>query len=225
MSAIFEGRVSDSPYVDMIWRVQIGRDYAPVCPADGHWDILFLRPPGRVEISVEGPLTKATPKTHAEGTEALVIRFKLGTFLPSLPIQNLVDGAAVLPLAARSSFWLHGAAWQLPDYNNVETFVGRLVRDSVLLRDPVVNMVLEGQPPERSSRTVRRRFLRATGLTPKALEQIARAQQAAALLEQGVAIPDAVYQAGYADQPHMTRALKRFIGQTPAQIAQVRKPE
>jgi AraC-like DNA-binding protein len=25
-------------------------------------------------------------------------------------------------------------------------------------------------------------------------------------------------QAGYYDQPHMTRALKRFVGQTPAEI-------
>ena len=28
----------------------------------------------------------------------------------------------------------------------------------------------------------------------------------------------APYHAGYADQPHLTRSLKRFIGQTPAQI-------
>jgi AraC-like DNA-binding protein len=30
--------------------------------------------------------------------------------------------------------------------------------------------------------------------------------------------PDVVYEAGYFDQPHLTRALKHFIGQTPAQI-------
>jgi methylphosphotriester-DNA--protein-cysteine methyltransferase len=76
-----------------------------------------------------------------------------------------------------------------------------------------------------SSRTVRRRFLLATGLTPKAIQQIERAQKAAALLEQGVSILDAVYQAGYADQPHMTRSLRRFTGQTPAQIARVSAPE
>jgi AraC-like DNA-binding protein len=34
-----------------------------------------------------------------------------------------------------------------------------------------------------------------------------------------------VYQAGYADQSHMTRSLKHFIGYTPAQIAQIRKPK
>ncbi|HEV8194086.1 MAG TPA: AraC family transcriptional regulator [Ktedonobacterales bacterium] len=41
---------------------------------------------------------------------------------------------------------------------------------------------------------------------------------ATALLEQGVPISDVIYQAGYFDQPHLTRSLKRFMGQTPAQI-------
>jgi len=63
--------------------------------------------------------------------------------------------------------------------------------------------------------------LLATGLTPKRIEQIERAQQAAALLEQGVSLLDAVYQIGYADRPYMTRSLKRFLGQTPAQIARL----
>jgi methylphosphotriester-DNA--protein-cysteine methyltransferase len=70
-----------------------------------------------------------------------------------------------------------------------------------------------------SFRTVRRRFLIAKGLTPKQIQQNDRAQQAAAILAQGVPIIDAAYQAGYADQPHMTRSLKHFIGHTPAQIA------
>jgi AraC-like DNA-binding protein len=55
-------------------------------------------------------------------------------------------------------------------------------------------------------------------LTYGALSQIERAQQAMALLEQGVPILDTVEQVGYADQPHLTRSLKRFVGRTPAEI-------
>jgi AraC-like DNA-binding protein len=69
-----------------------------------------------------------------------------------------------------------------------------------------------------SLRTIQRRFLHATGLTRGTFEQIERARQAVTFLEQGLSIADAVYQVGYADQPHLTRSLKRFIGQTPAQI-------
>ncbi len=99
------------------------------------------------------------------------------------------------------------------------------MREDVLISDPVVKGVLAGQPPEMSLRTVRRRFLLATGLTYKAIEQIERAKQAADLLEQGVSLLETAYQAGYADQSHMTRSLKHFIGHTPAHIAQRRKPK
>jgi AraC-like DNA-binding protein len=43
--------------------------------------------------------------------------------------------------------------------------------------------------------------------------------------ESATTLLDAAYQAGYADQSHMTRSLKHFIGHTPAQIAQIRKPK
>ncbi len=89
----------------------------------------------------------------------------------------------------------------------------------MLVSDPVVKAVLAHQPLEMSLRTVRRRFVLATGLPYKTIAQIERAKQAAALLEQGISLIDAAYQAGYADQPHMTRALKQYIGYTPALIA------
>lgn len=221
MEFFMEGRGSDSPYIDTIWRGWAGRNYAPTCPADSHWNLLFLKQQGKIKVSVEGPLAKATLKTHTEGSEWLVIRFKLGVFLSPFPLKNLVDGDVILPEAASQSFWFHGSPWQLPDFDTAEIFVNQLVRDGLLLRDPVVNALLQEQPQELSSRTVRRRFLLATGLTPKRIEQIERAQQAASLLEQGISLLDVVYQIGYADQSHMTRSLKRFLGCTPAQIARL----
>lgn len=225
MDSISEGRVSDSPYVEMIWRGQAGSDYAPVCPADSRWNLLLLRQEGKVRVSVEGPLSKTRLTPQPEGIEWLVIKFKLGAFLPSLPVKHLVDTAATLPLAAKNSFWLSSTAWQLPDYENADTFIDMLVYENVLLYDPVVAAALQEQPQELSLRTVRRHFLYATGLTRKTIQQIERAQRASALLEQGIPLVDVVYQTGYADQPHMTRALKHFIGQTPAQIARTNQPE
>ncbi len=219
MSAIFEGRLSDSPYIEMVWRGHAEKDYSPVCPADVRWNLLFLKRNGRVRVSAEGPTTSFVPKTQTEGTEFLVIKFALGAYLPYLPVSNLVDSDAVLPEAASNAFWLNGSAWQFPDFDNAETFVDRLVREELLICDPVVTAVLQDQPQAISPRTVRRRFLYSTGLTPKVIQQIERAQRAAALLEKGASILDVTYQAGYADQPHLTRSLRRFYGQTPAEIA------
>lgn len=225
MSAIFEGRSSDSPYIEYVWRGRVERDYHPVCPADVRWNLLFTRYNGRVRVSAEGATTHFVPKVQFEGAEFLVIKFRLGVFLPYLPPDDLVNGDAVLPGAADRRFWLNGFALEMPDFENVETFVERLVREDVLVTDPVVTATLQDQPPAVSSRTVRRRFLQATGLTPTTIHQIERANTAAALLGEGIPILDVVYQTGYADQPHLTRSLRRFTGQTPAQIERVREPE
>jgi methylphosphotriester-DNA--protein-cysteine methyltransferase len=55
-------------------------------------------------------------------------------------------------------------------------------------------------------------------MTHSTIRQIERARHATYLLKQGVSILDTVHEAGYFDQPHLTRSLKFFIGQTPAQI-------
>ena len=55
-------------------------------------------------------------------------------------------------------------------------------------------------------------------LTQATARQIERARYATLLLQHGSSILDTTYEAGYFDQPHLTRSLKHFIGQTPAQI-------
>lgn len=220
MSAYYESRLSDSPYVEIIWRGHAEQDHAPVCPADVRWNLLFMQRGSRVRVSAEGATSQFVPKTQPEGLQFLVIKFRLGVFMPYLPAGALLNGDEVLPEAGGSrSFWLNGFSWQLPDFENVEAFVDRLVRHEILVTDPVVQAALHQQPLHVAERTVRRRFLQATGLTPQTIAQIERAQKAAALLGQGVSILDTVYTAGYADQPHLTRSLRRFFGQTPAQIA------
>jgi AraC-like DNA-binding protein len=219
MESVIEGRESDSPDIDAVWRGVTGSNYRAVCPADEHWNLFFSRYEGKTRIAIEGPLTKATQKSHPEGVEYLVIRFKLGRFLSNIPITSLLDGDAVLPGASNNAFWLDSMTWTLPDFENAETFVARMVREGLLIREPVIDAALTQGEAHYSMRTVRRRFLQATGLTPVSIRQIERARRAVEMLERGMPILDTVYEAGYSDQPHMTRSLRRFIGQTPAQIA------
>jgi methylphosphotriester-DNA--protein-cysteine methyltransferase len=91
------------------------------------------------------------------------------------------------------------------------------MRDGALAFDPVVSAALRDQPPEMSARTMRHRFLHVTGHSQAHIRQYERAQQAAALLAQGASILDTIHEAGYYDQPHLTRSLKQFAGYTPAQ--------
>jgi len=87
------------------------------------------------------------------------------------------------------------------------------------VRDPVVEAAIQGQTPPMAIRSLQYRFVQATGLTHKTIQQIERAHSAAALLTQGTSIADTVFDLGYFDQSHLTNSLKRFIGKTPAQIA------
>ena len=184
--------------------------------------MVFVKHNGGLQPLLVGPLTSSGEVSFVEGVELLWVKFKLGTFMPHLPVRNFLDVETLMPEASSKSFWLKSSAWQIPNYENVDTFVDRLVQDDVLVRDPLVSAALQDQVPEMASRTVRHRFLRATGLTQNHILQFERAQQAAALLEQGISILDVVYQLGYYDQPHLTRSMKRFFGKTPAQyIARV----
>jgi len=177
-------------------------------------------------LTVRGLETRATPlgDCPADG-EWLGIRLKLGTVLPLLPARTLVDATVTLPEATSNTFWLGGSAWQFPDYDNADTFVDWLVREGLLLRERVVEAALQGQVKDLSLSTIQRRFLRATGVTQSTARQIERARSATHLLQQGVSILDTLHEAGYFDQPHLTRSLKYFIGQTPAQLREKSRPE
>ena len=214
----FDERPSDSPFVERIWRAHSERTGSFISVAMSHWEMVVTRHQDKTTLTVRGPETKATPLHCPADGEWLGIRFKLGTVMPHLPASKLVDGAVNLPNAASQSFWLHGSAWQFPDFENADTFVDWLVRDRLIVREPVVEAALQGQLKELSIRTARRHFLRTTGLTQSAVRQIERARYATILLQQGVSILDAVFEVGYYDQPHLTRSLKYFIGQTPTQI-------
>ncbi|CAN5870032.1 hypothetical protein BH10CHL1_BH10CHL1_32490 [soil metagenome] len=109
---------------------------------------------GETNITVHGPETEAMPAFCPEGTEFFGIQFKLGTFMPHLPVSDLVNGSINLREAMGKSFWLHSSTWQFPDYENVENFVDRLVSDGLLVQDPIVEAVLQNQEQELSLRSV-----------------------------------------------------------------------
>ena len=220
----FEERFSDSPFVERIWCAQTERTGPFLSIAASHWEMVVSMYHGNTTVTVRGPETKVTPfEVTFTGGEYLGIIFKHGTVLPYLPADAIVDGDVDLPNASGKSFWLNGLTWQFPTYENADTFIDRLVREDLLVCDPIIDSVLRGEPQELSPRSIQRRFMRATGLTHGTLRQIERARHATILLQEGASILDTVDMAGYADQAHLTRALKYFIGKTPTQI--LRKTE
>ncbi|MBA3869612.1 MAG: helix-turn-helix transcriptional regulator [Anaerolineae bacterium] len=215
-----EERLSDSPFVESITRGVTLSDGTTIRPAESHWHMVFTKVNGLEVPLVVGPLTTAGIATWGEDAEILWIKFKPGTFIPHMPAKNFLDKETILPEAASHSFWLKGSAWEFPNFENADTFIDRLVRKEILVRDPIVNAVLGGEPQNAADRTVRHRFIQSTGLTHNHIQQIERAQRAAALLRHGKSILDTTFELGYYDQPHLTKSLKQWVGHTPAQIVQ-----
>jgi Helix-turn-helix domain len=217
----FEERPSDSPFIERVWRSHSERAGSFRSIASTHCEMVVTRCRGEVFLTLRGPETRGTVAQCPADGEWIGVRFRLGTFMPHLLPSSLSDRRDVtLPGATAHSFWLRGSAWEYPDFSNAEIFVARLTKQGLLVRDSIVDGVLDGRRPALSLRTGQRHFLQATGLTERAVRRIERARHATNLLRSGVSILDAVYEAGYFDQAHLTRSLRYFIGQTPREIMQ-----
>ena len=105
------------------------------------------------------------------------MRFKLGTFMPHQPVGTLIDRRDVnLPDQSGRWFVLEGSTWEYPSFENAETFVRRLVRAGLLVRDPAVEAALEGDTRALSRRSAQRHFLFATGMTRTTHRKIEQAR-------------------------------------------------
>jgi AraC-like DNA-binding protein len=218
MSILFESRLSESPLVERVWRSRCEQPGPFISMALNRVQLVVWSEAGKTCFTVRGPETVATTAYCPPHEEFVGIVLKCGVWLPQFPPSTLRDDAVTLPEAGKTTFWLAGSAWQFPTYENADAFAARLAQAGLLAYEPVVEAALQGRLDDLSLRSAQRRFLRATGLTHSAVRQIERARYATILLRKGASIFDAMAQADYFDQPHLTRSLRRFIGQTPAQI-------
>jgi hypothetical protein len=221
MLITFAERPSDSPFIERVWQSHSDQAGEFHSMASCHWVMVVSRVNGKTFFTVRGPETRATMADLPAEGEWFGVLFKLGTFMPLMRCGDLRDrNDLTLPNATNHSFWLNGSAWEFPSFENMESFVNRLVRRGLVTVDRTVEGAIRGELQSVTQRTEQRRVLQVTGLTRGAIHQIERARRATYLLQQGIPIFDVIGETGYYDQAHLTRSLQRFIGQTPARIAQ-----
>ena len=219
----FEDRTSTSPFVERVWRCQCGQGGRFLAMAEGNIELVVTKLPQLLAVTLRGPSTYGEAIECPPNGEWVTIRFGLGTHFPRLPTGGLIDRHGLnLPVVGRSHFWFSDLKWEIPTFANAEHFVDRLAMAGVIAREHSVGAAVEGDAAWMSKRSVQRRFVKTMGMTLGGFQQIRRARHAASLLADGYGLLDASFQAGYYDQAHMTKAMKRLIGTTPARLAQER---
>lgn len=214
----FGSRASDSPWIASVWTCRSDQVSEMTSVASETWGLVFWEQHGRSYAAVSGPESRTGTAPVPDGATFVGLQFAVGTSLRIAPGPALLDGGLELPDATRRSFRLDGARWPTPGPDDAEALVDRLVRRGVIERDPLVAEALRGGRPPVTERTLERRFRAATGLRQGAVRQIERARTAAVLLGDGAPAADVVAKLGYYDEPHLARALRRYVGRTAGQL-------
>lgn len=213
-------RPADSPLVAKVRRARYATDSRETALPDGSWDLLFVRRAnGPLVVVQTGQIAAPVIVDSRAGDEILNIAFKPEVYMPRMPGRRTFGQGVVLQVEADRSFRLEGERFEIPDFDNAEQLVAALARKGLLERDPVVARALQGARQRLDERSIQRHFAEVTGLGLKAFQQIARAQAAAGLLRQGQAAAQVAAELQFSDQAHLTHSLKRFLGQTPREIA------
>lgn len=227
-----------SDHVRCVWYRRIGRHEASrpirVTP-DGCIDLMWMRG----ELLVAGPDTTAWVAHLAAGTEIAGLRFRPGaaTSVLGVPATELVKDRPAA--AAVSKRWTTEVTGRLEAAPSPAAAIA-LLQEAVRLRlaeapslDPAVQYVVKSVQSYQSvrvdlladhvgisERQLHRRCCAALGYGPKTFARIVRFQRFLASAREPTprTFAHIAADAGYADQPHLTREVRRLAGLPPAEL-------
>jgi AraC-like DNA-binding protein len=214
---LWHERQSGSSFVESVWSCSAPVAAARTVIADPCISFSLVKNRRDTRIVVRGPAAVPHQIFLPSGYSCTTIRLKPGVFLKGLPVQELISTSRSIPVDMKSRFWIDGACFQFPDFDNVELLIDRL-HESGHLDYKMPESSLEEGAASLSSRTYARQVRRITGLSPYRLYQLRRIHQALRLLKQGVPAIEVAAELDFVDQSHLTRAAKQFFGCTPRQL-------
>ena len=222
----YEPPAALTPLIQCLWVRVCGRDDEIRIMPDGASDVVWRQGHG---TTVVGPDTTARAYPRAAGELLLGIRFRpgagggaIGVPLDALrdeqvearEIDRAFDLDGALPPATVFSRLLGAAAGRRPDAlvlaaasRVADGDVARIARELAI-----------------SERQLRRRFHAAVGYGPGTLARILRFRRFLAMLDRGRDdLAGLAFDAGYADQAHLTRESRRLAGLSPVGVIHARR--
>lgn len=207
--------------VACLWEQRVGRGRVQRVLPDGHADLLLY---DSGDVKMVGLADAVALPELPPGTALAGVRLRpeaVGAALrtPASTVRNLTVPAEDV-FGARQ-------ARRLADPKYLDAWVRAIQPDR---RVAAAVEMLDAHSIEEvadllsvNSRHLRRLLLAQVGLGPKTFQQVLRLQRFIRAADRGAALAAAGARAGYADQAHLTREVRRLAGLTPAQLLSQRR--
>lgn len=211
-------RNSELEAIDSVW-TGIASEITPrTVLADPCTSIILVKGGDSSEVIFRGPETQPRSDILLPGYTWIGIRLKPGVRLKNFPTQQFTDKFRTWPANCNGQFEFEGTLLQFPDFKSVEKLIQQMYDLGYLSGTPLNSQVEQRQGM--SAKSYSRYIKRSTGLSPYKLRQLQRMAEALRLLRQGTPAITVASQLGFADQAHLTRAAKQFLGHTPKELLQ-----
>ncbi|WP_144208895.1 helix-turn-helix domain-containing protein [Shewanella donghaensis] len=228
--------------VEAIWTYYNVQDKLHHIVPDGRSDIIFtfdVRAGGElsnIRPIISPPFTKAHPLrvTAHQGFIGLRLRAGSAGIFLNIPLSKISghlqygkDAVQYIPWAEKVCKDKSSVTRLITNINQHVSKASSQVKSSMVA--DVVCLIHEAQGITRineiaqqikiSERTINRVFTNAVGLSPKQFSSIIRLRRAIDCLNiPDYAVSSIALDCGFADQAHMTREIKSYMGQTPSQL-------
>jgi AraC-like DNA-binding protein len=209
--------------VACLWEQRVARAQVQRVVPDGHADLLFY---GSGEVEIVGLADSVALPELPAATVLSGVRLRPEAVGPAL--RSPASALRNLTVLAEDVLGTRQAR-RLVDPGHLDAWVRGIQPDP---RVAAAVQLLDAHPVEDvaelvsvSSRQLRRGLLAQVGLAPKAFQQVLRLQRFIRATDGGALLAAAAADAGYADQSHLSREVKRFADLTPAHLVSERRGE
>lgn len=209
-------RSSELAAIDSVWTGSASEITPRTVLADPCSSIIFVKGSDSSQVILRGPETKPRGDILLPGYTWIGIRLKPGIQLKGFPVQHFTDKFRMLPADSSGHFEFEGTRLQFPGFEKVEQLIEHMYDLGYLSGKAFDGQALHKQGM--SAKSYSRHIKRSTGLSPYKLRQLQRMAEALRLLRQGVPAAKVASELGFADQAHLTRAAKQFLGHSPKEL-------